>query len=102
MRGVNHRVDRSPSVKRKAEQEKEKEVVAYSPGGSEEPFQEVQPKRKRKQRKVQYGTSNVRGASGATAEAAPYKVFIGNTHPDTTNELIKEILVACASDMKGD
>ena len=69
---------------------------------SEEPFQEVKPKKKRPQRKVQYGTSNVRGASGATAEAAPYEVFIGNTHPDTTTELIREILTACAADVQGE
>ena len=37
-----------------------------------------------RRRPVQYGTSQVKVAGG---EAAPYDVFVGNTHPDTTEEL---------------
>ena len=44
------------------------------------------------QRKVQYGTGNT-GKGGAGGEAAPYEVWIGNTHPDSTKEIIQEVLV---------
>ena len=44
---------------------------------------------RRQPRKVNYGKSNVNIAGG---EAAPYEVFIGNTNPGSTEEIIKEIL----------
>ena len=30
------------------------------------------------------------------AEAAPYDIFIGNTHPDSTKEKIAEVLTKCS------
>ena len=50
---------------------------------------------RRKPRKVNYGTAKV--TTGRSDEAvAPFEVFIANTHPESTRELIKEILVECA------
>ena len=45
---------------------------------------------------VQYGTSNVKVAGG---EAAPYDVFVGNTHPDTTDDIVKKVLVQVSEKM---
>ena len=42
---------------------------------------------KRRARKVNYGKSNVTVAGG---EAAPYEVFIGNTNPASTDDIIKQ------------
>ena len=50
----------------------------------------------RGRRKVQYGTSQVRVAGG---EAAPYDVFVGNTHPGSTDDIIKEVLVKVSENM---
>ena len=51
---------------------------------------------RRKPRKVNYGKAKV--TTGRSDEAvAPFEVFIANTHPGSTKELIKEILVDCAS-----
>ena len=56
--------------------------------------------RRRKQpRKVQYGNSTTGGESG---EAAPYKVWIGNTHPESSEEIIREVLVEMGRRSKGD
>ena len=38
----------------------------------------------------------------AGAEAAPVDFFIGNTHPDTDEAKIKEVLVKCGSIVQGD
>ena len=43
---------------------------------------------------MNYGKSSVQVAGG---EAAPYEVFVGNTHPDSTIELIKEVIEKCAA-----
>ena len=49
--------------------------------------------RQRKPRKVNYGKSEITVAGG---EAAPYEVFIGNTNPASTEEIIKEVLIKCS------
>jgi hypothetical protein len=68
----------------------------------EEPFQVVARKKgKKAPRKVQYGTGQVT-AGGASGEAAPYEVWIGNTHPASTPDIIKEVLVECGRRMEGD
>ena len=38
----------------------------------------------------------------AGAEAAPVDFFIGNTHPETNEDNVKEVLVKCASIIQGD
>ena len=50
----------------------------------------------RRQRPVQYGTSKVNIAGG---EARPYDVVIGNTHPGSTEEIIKDVLQKVAQKM---
>ena len=35
----------------------------------------------------------------AGAEAAPYDVFVGNTHPDTIEDTVKKVLVQVAENM---
>ena len=45
---------------------------------------------------VQYGTSKVKVTGG---EAAPYDVFVGNTHPDSTEEIIKDVLIKVSERM---
>ena len=63
---------------------------------SEDPFNEVKPRRPRK---VQYGKARVNTKRSDEA-VAPYEIFITNTHPLSTKELIKEILIDCAKDDK--
>ena len=54
-----------------------------------------------RRKKVQYGTSKLRVTGG---DAAPYDVFVGNTHPDSTEEIVKDVLKkvseAMAEDLK--
>ena len=45
---------------------------------------------------MQYGTSQVKVTGG---EAAPYDVFVGNTHPDTTETIVKEVLAQVSQNM---
>ena len=67
----------------------------------EEPFQVVANRKgKKAPRKVQYGTGQVT-AGGASGEAAPYEVWIGNTHPASTPEIVREVLVECGRRMEG-
>ena len=67
----------------------------------EEPFQVVAKKKwKKAPRKVQYGTGQVT-AGGASGEAAPYEIWIGNTHPGSTPEIVREVLVECGRRMEG-
>ena len=50
----------------------------------------------RRRKPVQYGTSQVKVTGG---EAAPYDVLVGNTHPDTTEETLKDVLVKVSESM---
>ena len=50
----------------------------------------------RRRKPVQYGTSQVKVTGG---EAAPYDVFVGNTHPQSTVEIVKEVLIKVAESM---
>ena len=50
----------------------------------------------RRRKPVQYGTSQVKVTGG---EAAPYDVFVGNTHPQSTMEIVKEVLIKVAESM---
>ena len=77
------------SNKRKNEEEVEKE---------EEKEKEFEYP-KRRQRKVNYGKSNVNVAGG---EAAPYDVYIGNTNPASTEEIIKKVLEKCLDTIPAD
>jgi hypothetical protein len=57
----------------------------------------VEPKPRR--RKVNYGKAKVE--TGRSDEAvAPFEIFIANTHPQSTKELIKELLIECAASDK--
>ena len=48
---------------------------------------------------MNYGKAKVEVAG---SEAAPYEVFIGNTHPNSTEEKISEVLVKCSEQFSGD
>ena len=50
----------------------------------------------RRRKPVQYGTSQVKVNGG---EAAPYDVFVGNTHPQSTVEIVKEVLKKVSESM---
>ena len=86
---------RSDSRKRKAEEEHVQQAQrVHNPGhrdqaphGEQGGWTDV-PNRGRR-RQVQYGTSKLRISGG---DAAPYDVFVGNTHPDSTEENIREVL----------
>ena len=52
--------------------------------------------RGRKPRKVTYGKAKV-DISRSDEAVAPFEVFIANTHPKSTEELIKEILIDCSN-----
>ena len=92
---VRGRERSNSNSKRKHDDANEDEVNS---GGvnNEVPFNEVMP---RKQRKVQYGKARVNTKRSDEA-VAPYEIFIANTHPLSTKELIKEILIDCAKDDK--
>ena len=53
-------------------------------------WNDVDKGRGRKPRPVQYGTAKVNVAGGEAIR--PYDVVIGNTHPGSTEEIIKEVL----------
>ena len=81
-------------------QHEESEVDTEQVQVSEEDYQIVRKKRKAP-RKVQYGTGQA-SSGGAGAEAAPYEVWIGNTHPDSTKEIIAEVLMELGKKVDGD
>ena len=95
--------DRSPSVKRSAE-EAELHASGVIQPGLEVPWSKVagrqqQGQQGRKPRPVQYGTAKV---TVAGAEARPYDVVIGNTNPGSTDEIIKGVLLEVAQEMSGE
>ena len=51
---------------------------------------------RRRNRKMNYGTNKI---DEAGAEAAPIEIFVGNTNPRATEEIIKRVLVKCAEKM---
>ena len=59
----------------------------------------IDPRKQRKPRPVKYGTSNVDVKGG---EAAPYDVFIGNTNPGSTEDIVKNVLKECSQNMPED
>ena len=50
----------------------------------------------RKPRKMTYGTNKV---DMEGAEAAPIDIFVGNTNPRATDDIIKKVLIKCAEKM---
>jgi hypothetical protein len=52
-----------------------------------------------RRKKVQYGTRKLRVTGG---DAAPYDVFVGNTHPDSTEENIKDVLKKVSESLTDD
>ena len=91
---------RSDSRKRKAEQEQLEQHGQHGLHGQQVAEAHDQPQDDRhgwndvaagrgRRKKVQYGTSKLRVTGG---DAAPYDVFVGNTHPDSTEEVIKDVL----------
>jgi len=96
--------DRPAVQKTAVRKEVPAEVAAGQRGEQEEeaPFQVVDNRKKGKKapRKVQYGTGQVT-VGGDGGEAAPYEVWIGNTHPASTKEIITEVLLECGRRMEG-
>ena len=54
----------------------------------------------RRPRRVNYG--NCKGVEVVGGEAAPYEVFIGNTNPASTPDIIEEVLKKCADQLPED
>ena len=82
--------ERSPSVKR-GYNDVTKETSETAGG------QFVDPRAGRRQpRKMNYGTNKV-DIDGA--EAAPIEIFVGNTNPRATDEIVKTVLLKCADNM---
>ena len=83
------------------DQEHEEEADSSSSyANAELPFREVRRKKKAP-RPVQYGTAKV-SFGGEGGEAAPYEVFIGNTHPASTEKIIEDVLKDCARQIEGE
>ena len=82
--------DKSPSVKR-TYNDVAKENLENVGGGD---FQHQN--RRRQPRKMNYGTNNVEIEG---AEAAPIEIFVGNTNPRATDDIIKRVLLKCADNM---
>ena len=91
--------ERSDSRKRKAEAEQvqanQHEQSSDQDQTGQRPWNQVVAGG-RGRRKVQYGTNQVKVMGG---EAAPYEVFVGNTHPDTTETIVKEVLAQVSQSM---
>ena len=51
---------------------------------------------RRKPRKMNYGTNKIEDDG---AEAAPIDLFVGNTNPRATGDIIKRVLLKCAEKM---
>ena len=77
------------------------EPQAMGQEDNDDGFQLDKGRKKKQPRKVQYGTGNTT-TGGAGGEAAPYEVWIGNTHPESTKEIITEVLVELGRRSKGD
>ena len=90
---------RSPSTKRTADQAQLESSQVVDQQGVEVPWSQVAGRQGRRPRKVQYGTAQVSGATGIGGEAAPYDVVIGNTHPESTEEIIKDVLKRVSENM---
>lgn len=97
---------RSESRKRKAEQEQIEQQRQQQTAGRGQPQQDGQDDRsgwhdvnRGRRKKVQYGTSKLRVTGG---DAAPYDVFVGNTHPDSTEENIKDVLKKVSESLTDD
>ena len=89
--------DRSPSIKRSAEEAQLQVAGDGKSHAAETPWSQVVGRNQgRRSKPVQYGTAKVNVAG---AEARPYDVVIGNTHPGSTEEIIKEVLVEIAKNM---
>ena len=84
---------RSDSRKRKAEDQEATEEVS----NQETPWSQVVAGRGRK-RPIQYGT-NTSQVKVKGAEAAPYDVYVGNTHPDSTEDIVKQVLIEVSQNM---
>jgi hypothetical protein len=78
------------SVKRGPETVPEPEMP--SENAPEKPYQEV---RRRQPRKMNYG-KNTANLNIEGAEAAPFEIFIGNTHPKATEAIIEDVLIKYA------
>ena len=68
--------------------------------GQEAPWTDVvRGNRGRRPRPVQQGTAKT---SMAGAEAAPFDIVIGNTHPESTEDIVKDVLIKVADAMEGE
>ena len=82
----------SLSEKRKVEDAEQAGGTGAATGDAGDGYQH-QNNGNRRNRKVNYGKCNVEVAGG---EAAPYEVFVGNTNPGSTPEIIGDVLKKCA------
>ena len=83
---------RSPSVKRSADQAQLGNTQTVEQ--AETPWSQVVGRNQgRRSRTVQYGTAPVSVGTVAAGQAAPYDVVIGNTHPESTEDIIKNVLL---------
>ena len=89
-RGRTFSVTSRGSVKRGVDVD----TVVQGSENQEGEFQEVN-NRRRQPRKMNYG-KNTAEFDIEGAEAAPYEVFIGNTHPKATEAIIADVLAKCA------
>ena len=69
--------------------------------GSDDWFLIVKDRRKKKPRKVQWGTGKTI-LGGAGEEAPPFEAWIGNTHLDSTPDIIKKVLTELGKKTEGD
>ena len=82
----------SLSEKRKIEDAEQAGGTGAATGDGGDGYQN-QNNGNRRNRKVNYGKCNVEVAGG---EAAPYEVFVGNTNPGSSPEIIGDVLKKCA------
>ena len=103
--GGQHLRSRSDSRKRKAEEDLQVHGQPEQQAGGVQDNSQQDEKygwndvARGRRKKVQYGTSKLRVSGG---DAAPYDVFVGNTHPESTEEIIREVLVKVSEVMPED
>ena len=90
LRGGHLGADQPGHRGRSASPKRPREDNENDAGGA--PFQTVQSK----PRKVTYGSSKVIMEG---AEAAPVEIFIGNTNPNATPEIISKVMKKCAMEL---
>ena len=94
----NRERSKSPSVKRKAGDDPQNE---QSTSDQNLPWNEVVSRNQRRARQGQQGTARTKVVP-AGGQAAPFNIVVGNTHPDSTKEIIENVLLQISNDMLDD